>query len=359
MDIRECVLKEAEIIREFVDEKRLPGACFSVVTPEEIGFSFYGDKALIPERKQLCPETLYDIASLSKVVSTSTMLAKLMEEGLLCFDTRVSSILEGFPYEDITILDLIVHTSGYPADDKNYKLCQSPEELWNFIYRHTRTYQRGTRVEYSCFNYIILGKIIEKLKGSMEDYAREVLFDFLGSENIMYKPAEKGRKEDCAPTEVTIERGVIQGEVHDGKAYRMKGVAGNAGVFGNIEALSLFAQMMLNEGRLHGKQILAKETLQLFKQSYTKGLNESRTMGGWYFADPATSAGSRISDCCLYHTGFSGTSIYIDFRRNCALVLLSNAIHPNRESKIKQIRPLFHERMLAYIDHNQKETVFQ
>lgn len=352
MDVRKCVLKEYEIIKRFTDEKQLPGACFSVVTKDEIAYSCCGNKSLLPEETELSSDTLYDIASLSKVVSTSTMVARLIEEGLLSFDTKASEILDGFAYDDITVLDLIAHRSGYPADDKNYKLCQDPEELWDFIVHLPRTYKRGERVEYSCFNYIILGKIIEKIKGNMEDYAREVLFDHLGSDQIMYRPAEKGRKEDCAPTEVTEARGIIQGEVHDGKAHILGGVAGNAGVFADVEALSLFVQMMLNEGSLHGKQILSEETMKLFKESYTKGLNESRTMGGWFFGDPSTSAGSKISKCSLYHTGFSGTSIYIDFERRCGIVLLSNAIHPSRVTKIARIRPVFHDQVLDFIDHN-------
>ncbi len=356
MDIRNCVAKEYEIIRKYTEEKAIPGACFSIVTPKEIAYSCCGKKALLPEETELNADTLYDIASLSKVVSTSTMIVKLMEEGLLSFDTKVSSFVSGLRYDDLTLLDLITHTSGYPADDKNYKSCQNPGELWDFILHLSRTYEKGTRVEYSCFNYIILGRIIEKLKGNMEDYAKEILFDPLGSDNIMYNPSAKGRKEDCAPTEVTGSRGIIQGEVHDGKAHIMGGVAGNAGVFANVEALSYFVQMMLNEGSLHGKQILKKETMELFRKSYTEGLNESRTMGGWYFGDKMTSAGTKVSDCSLYHAGFSGTSIYIDFERRCGIVLLSNAIHPSRESRIKEIRKVFHERVLDYID--QSETLF-
>ena len=350
MDIVKCVLKESEVIRSFVDEGDLPGACFSVVTKDTIAYSCYGYKSLVPEKTELNTDTLYDLASLSKVVSTSTMIAKLIEEGKFTFDTKAASILKDFPYEDVTILDLIVHTSGYPAEDKDYKKCQNKEELWDFIVNHPKTYHRGEQVEYSCFNYIVLAKIIEYYKGDAEAYAKEVLFDKLGTGNMMYNPTEKGRKEDCAPTEVTEARGVIQGEVHDGKAYIMGGVSGNAGVFSDIETLSKFVQMMLNDGTYHGQEILKKETVDLFKQSYTQGLNESRTMGGWYFADPNTGAGDRISDCCLFHTGFAGTSVYIDFERECGIVLLTNAIHPSRETKLKQIRPLFHRRALEEID---------
>ena len=108
--------------------------------------------------------------------------------------------------------------------------------------------------------------------------------------------------------------------------------------------------MMLSDGVLHGETILKKETMELFKTSYTEGLNESRTMGGWYFGDLSTSAGTRVSKHSLYHTGFTGTSIYIDFERKCGIALLTNAIHPKRESPIAAIRKVFHEQLLDYID---------
>ena len=352
IDLKNIVLKQTQLISKQVNDKQIPGACFSIVTPTQIAYSSCGYKSLIPQQTETTTETLYDIASLSKVVSTSTMIAKLIEDNLLTFDTKVSSILDNFIYDDVTILDLIVHTSGYPADDKNYKKCLNKEELYNFILHLPRTYQRGTKVEYSCFNYIILGKIIEKLKGNMEDYANEVLFNYLGNNHILYNPINKGRLDDCAPTERSDIRGIIQGEVHDGKAYILGGVAGNAGVFADIEGLSYFVEMMLNNGMFKGNQILQKETIDLFKESYTYNLNESRTMGGWYYGDLTTSAGTKVSKHSLYHTGFTGTSIYIDYDRNCGIVLLTNAIHPSRETSIVKVRKSFHEQIIDYIDHN-------
>ena len=171
MNVNNVVLKESELIRRYVDERQIPGACFSIVTPKEIAYSSYGNKALVPEEEATSTDTLYDIASLSKVVSTSTMIAKLIEEGRLSFDTKVSSVLTDFPHEDITLKDLLVHTSGYPADDKDYKKCKGPKELYDFILHLPRTYKRGEKVEYSCFNYLLLGRIIDKLCGDMEDYA--------------------------------------------------------------------------------------------------------------------------------------------------------------------------------------------
>ena len=338
------------IIKDFVDRNELPGACFAYVDQNGYECDFYGHKALIPQVEPLSIDTIYDIASLSKVVSTSTLIGKLMEEGLINFETKVADILPEFPYKDISVFHLITHTSGLPADDKNYKQCKSRKELWDFLLRLPLHNPTGTVVEYSCFGYIVLGKIIEHFKGSIEDFAKKVLFEPLGSQNIMYNPYLKGRSRDCAPTEVTEQRGVIQGVVHDGKANILEGLSGNAGIFSDIDTLARFVSMMLSDGAYNGKQILSKETMKLFHKTYTEGLNELRTMGGWFHGDKNTSAGPLVSADSLYHTGFTGTSIYIDFERGFGLVLLTNAVHPKREHKMNIIRPLVYSEVIKAFD---------
>ena len=339
------------IIRKYVDNSLLPGACFAYVDKSGYECDFYGYKALVPEKEPLTIGTIYDIASLSKVVSTSTMVCRLMEEGLISFDTRVADVLPEFPYKDITVFNLITHTSGLPADDKHYKECKSRDELWQFTLKLPLHNPTGTVVEYSCFGYIVLGKIIEHFKGSLEDYAKKVLFEPLGSENIMYNPYLKGRKDDCAPTEVTEQRGVIKGVVHDGKANILEGLSGNAGIFSDIDTLARFVFMMLNEGKYNDRRILKEETMKLFHQAYTEGLNEKRTMGGWFHGDKNTSAGECVSNDSLYHTGFTGTSIYIDYDRGFGLVLLANAVHPSREHKMNEIRKLFYTGIINAYDN--------
>ena len=122
-----------EVIKEYVDKNMLPGACFAYVEKDGFVCDCYGYKSLVPQKEETSLDTIYDIASLSKVVGTSTMISKLMEEGLISFDTKVCDVLKEFPHKDTTVLNLLVHTSGFPADDKDYKLCKSKEELWDFI----------------------------------------------------------------------------------------------------------------------------------------------------------------------------------------------------------------------------------
>lgn len=335
--------KIKKIIKEVVDEGKLPGATFGVVTLDSEEYDYYGYAQLVPEKKENNIDTLYDMASCSKVVATTTMILKLIEDNVISLDDSVQKHLPEFPYNNITIKHLLTHTSGLPGDDKRYKECKNKEELVKFMYSLSLNNEPGKIVEYSDFGYITLGLIIEKYKGSIEEYANELIFKPLGMNNTMYNPYLKNRKQDCACAEVTDARGVIQGQVHDGKAYILNGLSGNAGLFSCVKDLGKFVRMMLNDGQ----PILKKETIDLLKLSYTEGLNLPRTLG-WMFADKNTSCGDKISDISLYHTGFSGTSIYIDYVNKLGIILLTNRVHPTRNDleTITNVRKKIHSVVL-------------
>ena len=332
-----------EIIKKAVDENKIPGGSFAYITLDKQEYGSYGYAQIYPYKKENNIDTLYDMASCSKVISTTTMILKLLEDGIINLEDKVNIHLKDFNYNNVTIKHLLTHTSGMPNDDKRYKECKNKDELVNFIYSLKLNNKPGTFVEYSDINFILLGLIIEKYKGSLEDYANELIFKPLGMDNTMYNPITKNRKNDCACTEITKTRGIIQGEVHDGKAYILNGISGNAGLFSNIKDIGKFVLMMLNDG----KPILKKETIDLLKQCYTKELNLTRTLG-WMFADKSASCGDKISKISLYHTGFSGTSIYIDYVNKIGIVLLTNSIHPTRANieTIIEIRKKIHSQIL-------------
>ena len=332
-----------QILKEYVDAGLLPGGTFGVVGVDFEEYDNYGYSQVIPEKKENNIDTLYDMASCTKVVATTTMILKMMEDGIINLEDKVQSHLSDFPYDNITIKHLLTHTSGLPGDDKRYKECNGKDELVKFMYTLPLHNEPGKVVEYSDFGYIALGLIIEKHKGSLEDYANELIFKPLGMNNTMYNPYLKGRKEDCACAELTEGRGLIQGIVHDGKAYCLDGLSGNAGLFSCVKDLGKFVRMMLNDGA----PILKKETVDLLKHSYTEGLNLSRTLG-WIFSDPTSSCGDQVSDCSLYHTGFSGTSIYIDFKNKLGIILLINRAHPSRNDSqtILEARKRIHNTLL-------------
>ena len=335
------IIKES--LKEVVDQGKIPGGTFGIVTPDNEEYGYYGYSQLIPEKRLNNIDTLYDLASCSKVVATTTMILKLLEDNLINLDDKVNKHLPDFKYYDVTIKHLLTHTSGLPADDKRYKECLNKDELISFIYTLNLNNKPGSFVEYSDFNFILLGLIIEKYKGNLEDYANELIFKSLGMNNTMYNPYLKNRKEDCACAEVSETRGVIQGVVHDGKGFILNGLSGNAGLFSCVKDLGKFSKMMLN----NGYPILKKETIDLLKKSYTEGLNLPRTLG-WMFADKNTSCGDKISDVSLYHTGFSGSSIYIDYVNSLAIILLINRVHPTRNNLevITEARKRIHNALL-------------
>ena len=332
-----------DICKEFVNQGKIPGGTFGFVSFDNEEYDHYGYKQTVPEKKTNDIDTLYDMASCTKVVATTTMILKLYEEGLIDLNDCVNKHLIDFPNNEITVKHLLTHTSGLPADDKRYKECKNKEELIPFIYSLSLNNKPGSVVEYTDFGYILLGLIIEKYKNNIEDYANEVIFKPLGMNNTMYNPYLKNRKHDCACTEVTDNRGVIQGEVHDGKAYILNGISGNAGLFSCVKDIGKFVKMMLNDGY----PILKKETIELLKHSYTSNLNLSRTIG-WMFSDKTAACGDQISDVSLFHTGFSGTSIYIDYVSRIGIIILANRIHPQRTNKeiIFNIRRDIHNAVL-------------
>lgn len=332
-----------EVIKKYVEEKVLAGAAIGFVTKDSVDEYYLGNKTF--ENDPIDENSLYDLASLTKVLITTNLILKMIEEGLISFETKIVEIFPEFPFEDINIMHLLTHTSGIAADNKDYRKCKDKQQLWQFLISLKQNNPTGTFVEYSCFGYIVLGKVVEYFKGDIEKYAKEVLFEPLELNGIMYNAKEKGKEKDCVPSEVTAGRGEIRGIVHDGKANIIGGKAGNAGLFGNLKSVSKIAQMFLNNGKYKGKEILKEETIQLLKKPYTKGLNLSRTIG-WIFAQEGESMGLHYSDCCLYHTGFTGTSLYIDYVREIAIVLLTNAAYPTRDDKMIKIRREFHNAIL-------------
>ncbi len=331
-------------IQKCVEEEKIPGATFAYITKDSFITDYVGYKQVSPSKIPLEEGTMYDMASCTKVVCTTTLVLKLIEEGCFNLKTKVKYIFPDFPFEEITIEHLLAHTSGMIPDDKNYRKCTSKEEMYQFIDSLPLAYPTGTDLQYSDFGFITLGRIIEHYKGDLEDYASQVLFKPLDMNHTMFNAKKKGFGQYCVSEEIQEDRGgVIIGEAHDGKAFRMGGVSGNAGLFSTIDDISHFVQMLLNDGQ----DVLSNASVNLLKTYRTEGKSVRRTLG-WIADDPSASDGDYYSKTCLYHTGFTGTSIYVDFERNCGIVLLINAVHPKRGNPYTQeIRNNFHNIILS------------
>ena len=320
-------------INKLVYQGVVPGICYAVIND---GNGSNGYKTLIPKMEKISDDTIYDVASLTKVIVTVPLILKLIDKKIISFDDKVNKYLPLFKYDDVSIYHLLTHTSGLPADLNDKKIV-SKEKIIAEIYTKDKEYDTGSKVIYSDIGYILLGKLIEKVYNKPLDVvAREELFIPLEMYDTSYNP---NNKERCASTEVTIDRGILKGYVHDEKAYSMGGVAGHAGVFSTAKDLANYVLMLLNDGIYNNKRILSKEVIDvLFKPLvYDEKCEWNRSfcfiVGN---NDIVIEEGENI----ISFNGFTGPSISIDRTNNLGIVLMTNRVHPSRDNKmISKERP--------------------
>lgn len=325
-----------DIIRKVINEENLPGANYVIVTPRNKQFGCLGNKALVPEIEENNINTIYDLASMSKVISTTSCALKLIEQGKLRMFDAVQKYVPEFRHSNVRVYDLLTHTSGMKSYLPGAASLDNPEEVWNKIIELDLEYEKGTKILYSCINYIILGKVIERISGQTLDvFANEQIFKPLNMKDTCYNPTDIKR---CAPTEErkdSVVNGILRGKVHDETAYALGGVSGNAGVFSTIEDISHFIEMILNDGVYKGKRIFSKATIDLIftpqvKETSGVYLVEEQRSIGWIVKGAASSAGELASEETILHTGFTGTNIWIDRKNKIGFCMLSNRVHPSR-----------------------------
>lgn len=295
--------------------------------------------------------TLYDLASLTKVVATTTALMLLVERATVRLDAPVATYVPEFQSDGtagITVRQLLSHTSGLRADlpDDELKAIPDSAGLMQRVLRETPRAPPGTRVIYSDLNAILLGEIVARAAGEPLDVftAREI-FAPLGLRQTMFRPPARMRAR-IAPTGVW--RGhAVAGSVNDGSAFKLRGVSGNAGLFATAADLAKFAQFMLREGQLpDGRRLLRAETVRLFTTK-AAGLgrgSEARALG-WQAlptGEHVSSAGTLFGPRSYGHTGWTGTSLWIDPDRDLFVVLLTNRAYAPRARRpftvLKEVR---------------------
>ena len=270
--------------------------------------------------------TIYDIASLSKVVGTTSAIMLLYDEKRIDLDAPVFRYLPAFSggnKDKVTVRQLLTHRSGLPAGRDIWRVARSPEQAREMLLATPLDYVPDTRYVYSDIGADLLGFIVENVTGQrMDQFLNERLFQPLGMTDTHYRPDDSLRYR-IAPTELNPPRGYpLRGEVHDENAYALGGVAGHAGLFSTAADLSIFAQMMLNKGEYAGKHIFTDSTVDLFTR---------RTAGhralGWDTADGDFGSGQYLTEKSYGHTGFTGTSLWIDPDREMFVILLTNRVH--------------------------------
>jgi len=298
-------------------------------------------------------DAMFDMASVTKVVATTSAAIMLYDEGKFNLDDKVTKFFPDFNKgkENVTIRNLLLHNSGLTAFVPFYKKLKTPEQVWDSIRHIKPEYPTGSKYVYSCLNMITMQKIVEKITGkTMDVFLHERLFGPLGMKRTMFNPPDELKKQ-CAPTEIDNywRKMTMQGAVHDEAAYLLGGVSGNAGLFSTGPDLAIFCQMMLNKGYYNGKQYFKASTVEEWTKKQTS--QSSRGLGWDTNENGETAAYKHFSFTTFGHTGFTGTSIFMDKERDLFAIILTNRVYPTRENnKITAKRHMVHDAIIKAVD---------
>src|SRR5882724_241663 len=346
-----------DVIEKGLSEKAFPGATVAVGYRGKVAVRAFGKLSYDAKGAATVPNTMYDIASLTKVVATTTLVAKLAEGDFavpLDLDAKIERYLPEWgsgPNAEwrhrVTVRHLLTHTSGLPAFKEYWRTSKGKEDTLARIFAEPLEYEPGTKEIYSDLGIILMAQIIERLTGrTLDDLAKSTIFSPLGMKDTTYRPPKKIWPV-IAPTEIdnNLRHRLVQGEVHDENAFAIGGVSGHAGLFSTAPDLAALCQMLLNGGVYAHQRILRRATIAQFTtpQQLSGG---TRTLG-WAVPTEGGSSGHYFSAHGFGHTGFTGTSIWIDPDRQLFVVLLTNRVHPTREnSKIQKVRVELHDAVM-------------
>jgi beta-N-acetylhexosaminidase len=361
-DVRgETLLRPAyTVIESAIADKAFPGATLAVGYKDKVAIHAFGNLSYDANSPAVDVRTMFDIASLTKVVVTTTLVAKLVEGDFpvgIDLDAKVERYLPEWAADPnakdiewrhrVTVRHLMTHTSGLPPFKEYWRTSTSKQETLRRIFIEPLDYEPGTKEVYSDLGIILTAEIIERLTGRpLDELAKTYIFGPLGMKDSMYRPP-KTLWSWIAPTEIdnNLRHRLVQGEVHDENAYSIGGVSGHAGVFSTSPDLAAFCQMLLNGGIYAHNRILKRATIAEFTtpQQLSSG---TRTLG-WAVPTEGGSSGHYFSKHTFGHTGFTGTSIWIDQDRDIFVVFLTNRVNPTRENmKIAKVRIAVHDAVM-------------
>jgi serine-type D-Ala-D-Ala carboxypeptidase len=356
--------RASAILLEGIRDGAFPAAATEVGRAEGTSWRrAFGSLTYAADSTQTSHETIFDLASLTKVIATTTLAMRAIDDGLLALDDQVMSHVadwRGADRADVTIGDLLAHASGLPAYLPFFRDYTGRTEFQPAICQTPLEYAPRSQSIYSDLGFMLLGFILEDLRrntragvGRFDPLATLTgqfrrIAAFITIEPLAYTPPRTWRPR-TAPTEHDDWRGrTLQGEVHDENAWALGGAAGHAGLFGTAGAVGAFAQSVLRT--IAGDRVLASpQTFRDFIRR-TPIPGSSRALG-WDTMLPTSSCGTRMSSTAIGHTGFTGTSLWIDWERDIYVVLLTNRVHPTRESnRLRAIRPAFHDAVMEELE---------
>ena len=331
------------VIDEAIQQNRLPGAVLLVGHDGQVVYrKAYGQRAVVPQAEAMTVDTIFDCASLTKVIATTSSLMKLFEEGRFRLNDKVTDYIPEFQggKSDITLRNLFTHFSGLAPDVSLKPEWSGNDTGLRLAYTTKPTGPPGVRHVYSDINFILLGELVHRLSGKpLNEYARENVFLPLGMKETTFQPPSSWTPR-IAPTERPDKSALpLRGVVHDPTARFMGGVAGHAGLFSTAGDLARFAQMMLNGGELDGVRVFNPLTVAKFTEPQTPPDQPILRGLGWDIDSPySTNRGELFPIGSYGHTGFTGTSIWIDPSTRSYVILLANSVHPDARPSLVPLR---------------------
>jgi uncharacterized protein YbbC (DUF1343 family)/CubicO group peptidase (beta-lactamase class C family) len=347
------------IIQASIEKKELPGAVVLVARHGRVVWrKAYGARAVEPQREAMTTNTIFDLASLTKILATATSIMILVERGEVRLGDSVVKFIpemKGDGRDAITIEQLLTHTAGFAPDFDLRERWSGYDEAMKRLYREPLRTQPGARFVYSDINYIALGEVVHRVSGmTLDEFARKTIYVPLGMRDTGFRPDAK-LSTRIAPTEkrrgqmnylgdTGANAGTdgdqwLRGQVHDPTSFRMGGVAGHAGLFSTADDLAIYCQMILNGGTYNGAHILSPLSVATMTRPRAVSENGAARGLGW---DIATSFSANKGDLfplgSFGHTGFTGTSIWIDPASDSFVVFLSNRVHPDGKGDVGPLR---------------------
>lgn len=355
-EMRAKLAPACTLLHQGIAKRAYPGGVLAVGYRRSLFVHAFGRQTYASNSDKVGDTTMYDAASLTKPVVTTTLSAMLYEAGQLDIHAPVSRYLPAWACgpdrqrrDRVTVAHLLAHASGLPAHEDYFAKLKSQEAIIEQAVREPLAYEPGTESIYSDIGFILLGAIIERLMGrQLDESAQERIFTPLGMKNTMFRPPKSSRAR-IAPTERSpaSPKRIVHGEVHDENAAAMGGVAGHAGMFSTGPDLAIFCQTILNGGIYAHQRILRRQTIAEFTSASALAKNK-RTLG-WNVPTEPSSSGRYFSKASIGHTGFTGASIWIDPQKELFVVLLTNAnrTHANPDDdEIRHIQPAVHNSII-------------
>lgn len=337
-----------QVVGRALEAGAFTSACLLVGRGERVLYRrAYGRLSIDDDAPPTNEHTRYDLASITKPLVVGMLTLRAMEAGRLCLWDRLGTFLDA-PEDkrDITIAQILTHTAGFPTGLHLWELSHSPESAVERILNAPLASPPGARVRYCCVGFILLGQLLECLYGTdLRELALREVFRPLRMRDTGFLPQDG----NIAATEMQDDGRCLQGVVHDENARFLGGVAGNAGVFGNMDDLALFLQMLCQRGALpDGTRYLAPATVELAMRNHTPGMAQGRGLSFYLPAYDNGYTGDLFPPQTVGHTGFTGSSFALDPTSGLYVIFLTNRICPSRDSlDIYRVRRLLHNAVYA------------